>query len=48
MGGKVAMMFALLDPEKVKKLVVVDIAPSDYRDLDNRFHASIAQSTQTR
>jgi len=30
MGGKVAMEFALSYPEKVKKLVVVDIAPVSY------------------
>ncbi|MBT8359538.1 MAG: alpha/beta fold hydrolase [Deltaproteobacteria bacterium] len=41
MGGKLAMMFGLLDPEKIRKLVIVDIAPSDYRDLDNSFHANI-------
>ncbi|MBE0584962.1 MAG: alpha/beta fold hydrolase [Desulfofustis sp.] len=41
MGGKVAMIFGLLDPEKLKKLIVVDIAPSDYRDPENSFHAAI-------
>ena len=30
MGGKVAMQMALLAPERVDKLVVVDIAPVDY------------------
>jgi len=30
MGGKVAMWFASLFPEKVKKLVVVDISPRSY------------------
>lgn len=30
MGGKVAMQFALSFPEKVKKLVIVDIAPVTY------------------
>ncbi len=30
MGGKLAMVFALLYPERVDKLVVVDIAPSAY------------------
>ena len=31
MGGKVAMEFALNHPDSVKKLVVIDIAPKDYR-----------------
>ncbi|MDB6066702.1 MAG: alpha/beta hydrolase [Pedosphaera sp.] len=30
MGGKTAMQFALLHPEQVEKLVVVDIAPKAY------------------
>lgn len=30
MGGKVAMQFASKYPEKVKKLIVVDIAPKEY------------------
>ncbi len=30
MGGKVAMLFAADYPEKVKKLIVVDIAPKNY------------------
>ena len=30
MGGKVAMTYALENPEKVKKLVVVDISPRKY------------------
>ena len=30
MGGKVAMMFALLHPERVEKLAVLDIAPVTY------------------
>jgi esterase len=30
MGGKVAMLFACRHPERVDRLVVVDIAPKDY------------------
>lgn len=30
MGGKVAMLFALLHPERVEKLLVLDIAPITY------------------
>ncbi|HWH71651.1 MAG TPA: alpha/beta fold hydrolase, partial [Candidatus Sulfotelmatobacter sp.] len=30
MGGKTAMQFALLYPERVEKLIVVDIAPREY------------------
>lgn len=30
MGGKVAMLFALLHPERVDKLAVLDIAPVEY------------------
>ncbi len=30
MGGKVAMLYACRHPERVDKLVVVDIAPKDY------------------
>jgi len=35
MGGKVAMLFSLKYPEKVKKLIVLDIAPTAY----NHSHA---------
>lgn len=31
MGGKVAMQFALSSPEKVSKLIIVDIAPVRYK-----------------
>ncbi|MGY4720414.1 alpha/beta fold hydrolase [Naumannella huperziae] len=33
MGGKIAMQVALRRPELVRRLVVVDIAPADYRGL---------------
>ena len=32
MGGKVAMEFALFSPEKVDKLIIVDIAPKLYKE----------------
>ena len=35
MGGKVAMNFALLYPQMVEKLVVVDITPATYNDKHN-------------
>ena len=40
MGGKTAMYFAADYPEKIEKLVVVDIAPVDYlkRGTDSQFH----------
>ncbi len=45
MGGKVAMSFASLYPEKVEKLIVVDISPRSYSSLegDKQFdeHTSI-------
>jgi len=34
MGGKTAMQFALDHPEKLKKLVVVDISPRDYSETE--------------
>ena len=40
LGGKVAMVLALTHPELVASLVVVDIAPKDYGDLD-RFRGYI-------
>ena len=33
MGGKTAMLFSLLHPEMVEKLIVVDIAPKSYKSL---------------
>ena len=47
MGGKLAMMFGLLEPERVERLVIVDIAPSDYRDPKNRFHVNIIEVLQS-
>lgn len=41
MGGKLGMVFSLLEPDRVDKLVVVDMAPSDYRDPRNNYHAEI-------
>jgi len=35
MGGKTAIYFALEYPEKVEKLIVVDIAPGSYKSLAN-------------
>ena len=32
LGGKVAMQLAMVEPERVKSLVVVDIAPVKYKD----------------
>ncbi|MFW5474486.1 alpha/beta fold hydrolase [Knoellia sp. CPCC 206450] len=42
LGGKVAMTLALTEPELVAKLVVVDIAPKDYVNLD-RFTGYMAE-----
>lgn len=41
MGGKLAMIFALLNPEKIGRLVVADISPVDYRKLGNTFHQQL-------
>ncbi len=38
LGGKVAMVTTLTHPELVRSLVVVDIAPKDYGDLDRFVH----------
>ncbi len=42
LGGKVAMVLTLLHPELVRSLVVVDIAPKDYGDLD-RFRDYVSE-----
>ncbi len=31
MGGKVAMLFAVLNPERTKRLIIADIAPKPYK-----------------
>lgn len=41
MGGKTAMCFSLLAPQRVDDLVVVDIAPVDYSGNSNRLHQDI-------
>ncbi len=45
MGGKTAMLFAAEYPEKISKLIVVDIAPKDYQALEDEsqyhFHRSV-------
>lgn len=38
MGGKLAMIFGLLEPDRINRLAIVDIAPSDYRSSDNTYH----------
>jgi len=35
MGGKVAMQFSILYPEKVSALIIVDIGPAGYAEIDN-------------
>lgn len=37
MGGKVAMLFALENPEMLEKLIVIDISPVKYPDRDAHF-----------
>ncbi|MCW5907670.1 MAG: alpha/beta fold hydrolase [Chitinophagales bacterium] len=52
MGGKTAMKFALLHPENVDKLVVVDISPSAYDDkhheVFNALFAAHVEQAQSR
>jgi esterase len=40
MGGKVAMLYAADYPERIKKLVIIDIAPKDYliQEDESQFH----------
>ena len=35
MGGKTAMLFSIFHPERIEKLVIVDIAPKAYTSLQN-------------
>ena len=48
MGGKVAMLFAAIHPEKIEKLIIVDIAPVNYLNSPDRGqynqHLKILQS----
>ena len=46
MGGKVAMLLACRHPERVERLVVVDIAPRDY--LSNAHRAEFAAMNELR
>lgn len=41
MGGKLAMYFGLLYPEKLSDLTVIDIAPSDYSKHNPGYHTNI-------
>lgn len=41
MGGKVAMEFALRYPSRVEKLIIVDIAPIEYKASHNEIIASL-------
>lgn len=47
MGGKLGMMFTLQEPEMVKKLIVVDMAPVDYRPLKSTFHKDIIETLRS-
>lgn len=52
MGGKAAMRFAQVHPEKIKKLIVVDITPAAYDDRHSDVFEAIAYAitpkTETR
>ncbi len=48
MGGKVAMQFAITHPEKVLKLIVVDIAPKEYGRGHDTIFESLAKVDLTR
>lgn len=44
MGGKLGMIFGLLYPEKIRQLVVIDMAPSTYQENSNSYHANIIKT----
>jgi pimeloyl-ACP methyl ester carboxylesterase len=46
MGGKLGMILALLHPERVRQLVVVDIAPADYRSPEKSYHTNLIDTLQ--
>ena len=46
MGGKVAMQLALLEPERVERMVVVDIAPTDYPEGNSGEHLHIIEAME--
>lgn len=41
MGGKLGMVFGLLNPELIEKLIIVDIAPSHYDRRTSNFHNNL-------
>jgi esterase len=46
MGGKLAMVFGLLEPERITRLIIVDIAPSAYTSAQSSFHRTIIRALQ--
>lgn len=46
MGGKLAMIFALLNPELLERLIIVDIAPSRYGQGTSGFHKNVLSILQ--
>lgn len=47
MGGKVAMQLALQQPERVERVIVVDIAPVDYPSKGNEEHLQMIDAMQS-